>query len=59
MSESVTFPPKRTATQAPASADHALSQVEKWMAIIREITPRSRGVEADAKALLGSDDSGA
>jgi hypothetical protein len=29
------------------------------MAIIREITPRSRGVEADAKALLGSDESGA
>lgn len=59
MSESVTFPPKRTATQAAPSTDHALGQVEKWMAIIREINPRSRSVETDANtALLRSRDNG-
>jgi hypothetical protein len=60
MSELAVSPPKHTASQSAASDDRALGQalgqVEKWMAIIREIAPRPHNVGADANTvLLGSE----
>jgi hypothetical protein len=35
--------PKPSASPSDSSASHALAQVEKWMAIIREVSRERRG----------------
>ena len=56
MSEFATIQPKQVPARNPA-ADHALAEVEKWMAIIREINPKPREAGAEAsKALAAAGD---
>jgi hypothetical protein len=38
MSESVTMPPKSQSTRSGSADKEAFAQVEKWMAVIREIS---------------------
>lgn len=38
MAETVTAPPKAPSTRSGATDKDALAQVEKWMAIIREVS---------------------